>query len=88
VVEGRFELLLPDHDRIWAFTRTLGDTVLLVLANCSSGPATVPAGAVPAYDDAEVLLATHPHAEGPELRPWESRIVRIAGPATAASPLA
>ena len=38
VVDGRFELLLPDHEQLWAFTRTLGDDVLLVLANCSSEP--------------------------------------------------
>ena len=35
MVDGRFELLLPDHPAVWAFTRTLGDDVLLVLANLS-----------------------------------------------------
>ena len=42
-----FELLLPDHDQLWVFTRTLGDDVLLVLANCSSEPAKVEASDVP-----------------------------------------
>ncbi len=87
VVDGRFDLLLPDHDRIWAFTRTLGDEVVLVVANCSSGPATVPEGVVPVHDGAEVLLATHPVLDGPELRPWESRIVRLVGTGTGSSPL-
>ena len=36
VVHGRFELLLPDHEQIWALTRTLDDQVLLMIANCSS----------------------------------------------------
>ena len=88
VVEGRFDLLLPDHDQIWAFTRTLGDTVLLVLANCSSSPVTVPTYAVPAHDGAEVVLSTHPVVDGPLLRAWESRIVRLVGPAGVPSPLA
>ena len=88
VVEGRFDLLLPDHQQIWAFTRTLGDTVLLVLANCSSSPVTVPTYAVPAHDGGEVLLATHPVVDAPQLRAWESRIVRLVGPAALPSPLA
>jgi oligo-1,6-glucosidase len=88
VVDGRFDLLLPDHDQIWAFTRTLEDTILLVLANCSSRPATVPLDALPALDGAEVLLSTHPVVAGPELRAWESRIVRLVAPSAEASPLA
>ena len=74
VVEGRFALLLPDHEQIWALTRTLGDQVLLVVANCSSSPATVPAGALPDVSGARLLLGTHPGATSAELAPWESRI--------------
>jgi len=74
VVHGRFELLLPDHDQIWALTRTLDDQVLLVIANCSSRPASVPPDAVPALAGAEVLLATHADSMSLELEPWESRI--------------
>ena len=44
LVEGRFELLLPDHEQIWAVTRTLDDQLLLMVANCSSEPATIPHG--------------------------------------------
>jgi len=39
VVEGRFELLLPEHEQLWVFTRTLGGDGLLVVANCSSAAA-------------------------------------------------
>ncbi len=88
VVDGRFDLLLADHDQLWVFTRTLDDTVLLVLANCSSRPATVPLEAVPAFDESEVLLATHPIVPGPVLRAWESRILRLIRPVTGTSPLA
>ena len=88
VVDGRFDLLLAAHDQLWVFTRTLDDTVLLVLANCSSRPATVPLEAVPAFDESEVLLATHPVVPGPVLRAWESRILRLIRPVTGTSPLA
>jgi oligo-1,6-glucosidase len=77
VVDGRFDLLLPDDPALWAFTRTLGDTVLLVLANCSSSPATVPAGAVPDLAGSEVLLPTHGTSHSLTLQPWESRIHRL-----------
>ena len=63
LVDGRFELLLAEHEQIWALTRTLEDQVLLMLANCSSAPVTVPDGALPDVSGAEVLLATHPGAE-------------------------
>jgi oligo-1,6-glucosidase len=74
VVDGRFELLLPDHEQIWALSRTLDDQVLLMIANCSSQPISVPADAVPDLSGAEVLLATHEDSTSLELVPWESRI--------------
>ena len=77
VREGRFALLLPEHDQLWAFTRTLGDQVLLVIANCSSAPAAIPPDSLPDLDGAEPLLTTHPDAAAPTLAPWESRILRL-----------
>jgi oligo-1,6-glucosidase len=77
VVEGRFDLLLPDHERVWAFTRTLGDDALLVLANCSSEIVTVAPDDVPDVVAAKVLLATHDETDGLDLQPWESRIYAL-----------
>jgi oligo-1,6-glucosidase len=78
VVDGRFDLLLPDHEQVWAFTRTSGDDVLVVLANCSSTAATVPTDAVPDLGGARVLLGTHGTTDGAlDLAPWESRIYAL-----------
>ena len=74
IVHGQFELLLPDHEQIWALTRTLDDQVLLMIANCSSYPGRVSPGAVPDLTDAKVLLATHGDSTSLDLEPWESRI--------------
>ncbi|HZA72784.1 MAG TPA: alpha-glucosidase [Propionibacteriaceae bacterium] len=74
LVDGQFELLLPDHEQIWALTRTLEDQLLLMVANCSSMPVTVPDGALPDVRGAQVLVATHPGASSPDLAPWESRV--------------
>ncbi len=76
VREGRFELLLPEHEQLWVFTRTLGDQTLLVIANCSSTPAELPAR-LPALDGAELVLGTHPDAATGRLAPWESRLLRL-----------
>ncbi len=78
VREGRFELLLSDHDQVWAFTRTLGDQVLLIVANCSSVPAELPVDSLPDLDRAELILGTHPDGTSAVLGPWESRVLRLA----------
>jgi oligo-1,6-glucosidase len=74
LVDGQFTLLLPDHEQIWAVTRTLGDQLLVMTANCSSQPATLPPGSVPDLANAQVLLTTHGASTSPALQPWESRI--------------
>jgi oligo-1,6-glucosidase len=78
VVEGRFRLLLPDDLQIWTFTRTLDEEALLVLANCSSEPATVDPGDVPGLNGATILLGTHEGRDGLDLAPWESRVYLLA----------
>ncbi len=79
VREGRFALLLADHEQLFCYTRTLGDETLLVLANLSSADVTLPDG-LPASDDAELLLGTHGAGDAGVLRAWESRVLRL-GPA-------
>jgi oligo-1,6-glucosidase len=74
IVHGRFELLLPDHEQLWALTRTLDDQVLVMIANCSSEPTSVPIDALPDLTGAQVLLATHGDSTALDLQPWESRI--------------
>ena len=53
VAHGRFALLLPDHDQIWALTRLLDDQLLIMVANCSSKAAAFPAGELPDLKGAE-----------------------------------
>ena len=76
VRKGRFELLLPDDQKLWVFTRTLGADVVLVLANCSSGAVSVPVADLPPVGGATLLLGTG-HDESRDLQslqPWESRV--------------
>lgn len=82
VREGRFDLLLPGDERLFAYTRTLGAEVLLVVANLASQATRLPADGLPAMAGAQLLLGTHdnlgPHDNGgPLLQPWESRVYRV-----------
>jgi oligo-1,6-glucosidase len=81
VVDGRFELLLAEDERLWVFTRTTSDEVLLVVANCSSEPAPVDWSALPDVSGGELLLGTHERCETPHaeraLRAWESLVYRL-----------
>jgi oligo-1,6-glucosidase len=77
LAEGRFELLLGDDPQLWVVRRTLDGATLLLVANCSSRPASVPEGSLPALDGARLLLATHGDRRGSALEPWESRLLLI-----------
>ena len=72
VAEGDFTMLLPDDERVYAFTRRLGDTELLVTANFSADTVTpeVPAE----WAEAEVVVGDP--GDGLALGPWEARVYR------------
>ena len=74
VREGRFDLLLPDHEQVFAYTRTLADQVLVVTANLSGQPVRIDPADLPDLATAKVLLATHADPAPGTLRPWESTI--------------
>lgn len=76
VREGVFELLEPEHEQLFAYTRTRGDERLLVIANMSSRPCMLPEAL---RLEGEVLVATGPGGAADDLDPWESRVVRLAG---------
>ncbi len=73
VATGDFTMLLPEHEQIYAFTRRLNDTELLVLGNLSGEPADP--GELPGWADAELVLG---NVESPSaiLQPWEAKVLR------------
>jgi oligo-1,6-glucosidase len=77
VAHGDFTMLLPDDEQVYAFTRRLGSTELLVLANFSD--ATVTAGLPADLASAGLLLSNYSHPAGRDLpaaplAPWEARV--------------
>ncbi|MFC4785969.1 glycoside hydrolase family 13 protein [Nocardioides sp. MAHUQ-72] len=79
VAHGDFTMLLPDDPVVYAFTRRLGDVELLTVANFSGRPVCP---AVPEWEQwagAELLLGNVTGSNGPELAPWEARVLRRTG---------
>jgi oligo-1,6-glucosidase len=79
VAIGDFTMLLATDPTIYAFTRSLDDTTLLVLANFSGDEVTVPIGDEidAAWGDAELVIGNYPvDGGGATLRPWEARVLR------------
>ncbi len=80
VTDGAYTLLLPDDERIFAFTRRLADVELLVLGNFSADTVTVDLQDAAAWASSEVLLADRtvpePASGALALAPWEGRVHR------------
>lgn len=75
VVDGDFTMLLPNHEQLYAFTRRLNNTELLVIGNfCGE---TVRADLDDDWSDAEVLLTNLPEApKDLTLAPWQAVIYK------------
>ncbi|MBK8448001.1 MAG: alpha-glucosidase [Micropruina sp.] len=78
VREGRFALLLLEHEQVFAYTRTLGEQVLLLVANLSCTAVPLDGLDLPDVTGAAVLLATDANPGAGALRPYES-IVYLVG---------
>ncbi|MGY1747164.1 glycoside hydrolase family 13 protein [Blastococcus sp. SYSU D00695] len=74
VAVGDFHMLLPDHDDVYAFTRSLRGETLLVVCNLSATPYDL-AGLLPEAVGAELVLGNL-RDPGPQLRAWEARVLR------------
>jgi oligo-1,6-glucosidase len=76
VALGDFAMLLPDHDDVYAFTRSLEHEVLLVVCNVSHTP--YPLGdLLPQALDGSLVLGNLPVSDPAVLAPWEARILRV-----------
>jgi oligo-1,6-glucosidase len=77
VAHGDFTMLLEDDERVYAFTRRLGDVELLVVANFSGASVTADVPDAAAWAGSELLLG-NAGAAGDDLAlaPWEARVYR------------
>ena len=82
LVEGDFELLLPKHTALFAFTRRLHDVQLLILCNFSVHFQGLPLKQLPDFSAATPLIGNLPTPEwamSPDtLAAWEARVYVLA----------
>jgi oligo-1,6-glucosidase len=82
VAWGDFTMLLPEHDQLYVFTRSLDGTTLLVVGNFSSGDVSLAEVAdLDGWLNSELVLGNYPDPEERDaatLRPWEARVYRRA----------
>ena len=73
MVNGVYDVLIPDHPQIYAYTRTLGDKQLLVLCNDSDTNAAIPAELQEKIHAANnILIQNYKDTDESTLRPYEA----------------
>ena len=73
VIDGRFELLMPEDEQVFAYIRDDGKQRMLVICNFSDRDAVLTADA---QMEGQILLGNYDEeGEKQKLRPWETRIV-------------
>lgn len=78
MVDGVYDVLIPDHPQIYAYTRTLGDKQLLVLCNDSDTNAAIPAEIQEKIADAQgILIQNYKDVKAGVLRPYEAVVYKI-----------
>ena len=73
MVNGVYDVLIPDHPQIYAYTRTLGDKQLLVLCNDSDTNVAIPAELQEKIHAANnILIQNYKDTDESTLRPYEA----------------
>jgi len=76
VVDGDFHMLLPHDEKLYAFTRRLGSTELLVIGNFSADQVRADVPDAAAWSSAELLLTNLPAPTDRTLGPWQAVVYR------------
>lgn len=79
---GTYDLLLPDHEYVYAYSRTLGDEQVIVISNLGANTVSIEKMAERAFKFDNLLLANkdvQPHEEmnSFEMAPFETRIYKM-----------
>jgi oligo-1,6-glucosidase len=82
IVYGAYDLILPDHEQIYAFTRTLDNQRLLVVLNFSAETPSFELPAKIACSSTDLLIGNYPVDPATdiarfELKPYEARVYQL-----------
>lgn len=82
VVYGSYELLYPEHDKIYAYERILGQEKLLVVCNFAGEAMDLEIPAEFVEKSAKLLISNYPETKITDtlhLQPYEARVYHIEG---------
>jgi len=76
---GDYELLLPDHETIYAYTRTLGDETWLTVLNFSTEPSVFEWPGSLGSREATLVIGNYGESDADrnEWRPYEARVYKL-----------
>ncbi|WP_037291688.1 glycoside hydrolase family 13 protein [Saccharibacillus sacchari] len=76
---GDYELLLPDHETIYAYTRTLGDETWLTVLNFSTEPSVFEWPGNLGSREATLVIGNYGESDADrnEWRPYEARVYKL-----------
>jgi oligo-1,6-glucosidase len=82
IVYGKYDLILGEHEQIYAFTRTLDDDRLLVILNFSTGSPVFNLPEEIAFGNADLMISNYDVESSQDilyftLRPFEARVYRL-----------
>jgi oligo-1,6-glucosidase len=82
IIYGAYDLILPDDEQIYAFTRTLDNERLVVALNFSAEPAEFRLPQEITYHDCALLIGNYPDGSDEDVRhftlkPYEARVYRL-----------
>lgn len=78
MVDGVYDVLIPDHPQIYAYTRTLGEKALLVLCNDSEKEVEIPAEIEEKIAGAQgILIQNYKDVKAGVLRPYEAVVYAL-----------
>jgi alpha-glucosidase len=77
LIYGNYQLVMEEHDQIYAYTRTLEDDVVLVVTNlfAKEVPLTLPKEFI--HKPKELLLGNYQNIDEQLLKPYEARVYKI-----------
>ncbi|CAM3361977.1 glycoside hydrolase family 13 protein [Marinicrinis lubricantis] len=81
-VYGTYDLIVPEHEQVYAYTRTLGDEKWVIVCNLFAKEASFKLPDEIAYSKAELLISNRPVTTDDSIRelklaPYESRVYRL-----------
>ncbi|MBJ9990143.1 glycoside hydrolase family 13 protein [Paenibacillus sp. S28] len=79
MVYGDYQLMLQDHEQIYAYTRTLGEVIWLIALNFSESAVILELDGRYSGMKRELIIGNYPEdgMEPEQLRPYEARVYRM-----------